>query len=59
MASIRVDAQSLGKACLGRRQQFRKHSDVIAAGGANLERCGHVDPDHVPARREPKLALAG
>jgi hypothetical protein len=38
MRSIRADAQRLGKACLGRRQQFRKHGDVIAAGGARGSR---------------------
>jgi hypothetical protein len=32
---------------------------VIAAGGANLERCVHVDPDHVAPRRKPQLTLAG
>ena len=26
---------------------------ILAAGGAGLQRCVHVDADHIPARREP------
>jgi hypothetical protein len=58
VGSICIGAQRLDHASLGRRQQFRKHGDVIAAGGADLERCVHVDPNHVTTRREPQLALA-
>jgi hypothetical protein len=36
----------------------REHVEARAAGGSDLERGGHVDPDHMPARREPQLALA-
>jgi hypothetical protein len=59
VASICVGAQRLDKACLGSRQQLRKHAQVIAAGGGELECCIHVNPNHVPALREPQLSLAG
>jgi hypothetical protein len=31
----------------------------MTAGSGELERSVHVDPDHMPARREPQLSLAG
>jgi hypothetical protein len=52
-------AQRLDQTRLGLRQQFREHSEIRAAGGADLQGCVHVDPDHVPSRRKPQLALAG
>jgi hypothetical protein len=54
-----VSGQRFDHARLGSRQQLRKHHDVIAAGGADLQRCVHLDADHVAARRRPQLALAG
>jgi hypothetical protein len=54
-----IATQRLNQSCLGRRQQFRKHSEVGAAGGTDLQRRVHIDTDHVPARGEPELALAG
>jgi hypothetical protein len=54
-----IAPQRLDQTRLGCRQQFREYGDVIAAGGANVERCVHVDADHVATRREPQLALAG
>ena len=59
MRSIRFGAQRLDKACLGRWHQLREHGKVAATHRGQLERCTHMDPDHVPARREPQLALAG
>ena len=58
MGSICVGAQGLDKARLGRRQQFREHGEITAADGCKPERSVHVDPDDVPARGEPQLALA-
>ena len=55
----RIDTQPLDQASLGRRQQLREHCEVRAAGGSNRERHIHVDPDHMPGRRKPQLALAG
>ena len=54
-----VHRQRIDQPRLGGRQQFREHREVTAAGGAKPERGAHVDTDHVPARREPQLALAG
>jgi hypothetical protein len=31
----------------------------MATGGADFQHCIHVDADHLPARREPQLPLAG
>jgi hypothetical protein len=59
MGSIRVGAQRLDKACLGRWHQLREHGKVAATRRGQLERCTHIDTDHVAARREPQLALAG
>jgi hypothetical protein len=59
MGSVRVDAQRPDQASLARRQQLREDSEVIAAGCADLQRSVHVDPDHVPARGDPQLSLAG
>jgi hypothetical protein len=47
------------QASFGRRQQLREDLKIPAAGGADLQRCVHVDADHVAARRKPELALAG
>jgi hypothetical protein len=44
---------------LGRRQQLREHNEVRSAGGADPQRCVHVDADDMAARRKPQLALAG
>ena len=44
---------------LGRRYKLREHREIAATGGADPQRCVHVDANHVPARREPQLALAG
>jgi len=59
MGSLCVGAQRLDHAGLGSRQQFREHSEVEATGGGEAERGVHVDADHVAARRQPQLALAG
>ena len=59
MGLIRVGAQRLDKACFGRWHQLREHSEIRAAGGTNLQRRVEIDTDHVAARREPQLALAG
>ena len=59
MASICVSAQRLEQAGLGRRQQLRQDRKVAAAGGANLERCVHIEPGHMSARRQPQLTLGG
>ena len=55
---IRPPTQRPDQTRLRGRQQLREHSEIRAAGGANLQRCVHVEADHVPARCEPKLALA-
>jgi hypothetical protein len=54
-----IATQRLDETHLSRRQQLRKHGEVSAAGGADPQRCVHVDPDHMPARGQPQLALAG
>jgi hypothetical protein len=54
-----IATQRLDQTRLGGWQQFREHGQVIAAGGAELERSVHIDADHVAARREAQLALAG
>jgi hypothetical protein len=59
MASIRVGAQRLDQASLGGRQQLREHGKVAATRRGQPERCTHIEPDHMPARRKPELALAG
>jgi hypothetical protein len=59
MGSIYVGAARLDEAGLGPRQQLREHTEVIAASGGEFQRSMHVDADHVLARREPQLALAG
>jgi hypothetical protein len=59
MGSIRVGAQRLDKARLGRRQQLRQHGEVTAANRSELERGMYVDLNYAPARREPQVALAG
>jgi hypothetical protein len=46
-----VGAQRLDQTRLGSRQQLGEHSEVKAAGGADLQGCVHIDADHVPARR--------
>ncbi len=51
--------QRLNFTGLGRRQQFRERREVAAAGGCEPERRVQVDPDHMAARGEPRLALAG
>jgi hypothetical protein len=51
--------QRIDQTRLGRGQQFREHTEVRAAGSADLQRCVHVDAGHVAARCEPQLALAG
>ena len=44
---------------LRRREQLRKHSEVGAAGGGELE-CGVIiNPDHMSTWRQPQLTLAG
>ena len=59
MGSVRVGAQRLDKTGLGRRQQLRKHCEVTVPGVREAERRVHVDADHVAARHQPQLALAG
>ena len=54
-----VARQCLDQAGLGRREQLREHRELIAARRGELERGLQVDPDHVTARGEPQLALAG
>jgi hypothetical protein len=54
-----IATQRLDQTRLGGWQQFREHGQVSAAGGADFQRCVHIDADHVPARGEPQLALAG
>ena len=56
---IRFGAQGLDQARLRRGQQLREHIEVIAAERAEPERSAHIDADHVSARREPELTLAG
>jgi hypothetical protein len=51
--------QRLDQARFGGRQQLRKHGEVGASGAADLESRVHIDTDHVAARRESQLALAG
>ena len=58
MGSICVGAQLPDEARLGRGQKLRERSEVRATGGTDPQHRVHVDADHVPARREPQLALA-
>src|SRR5262245_61292523 len=44
---------------LGRGQQLRKQCEIKATGGADRQRCVHVDADHVAAWRERQLARGG
>jgi hypothetical protein len=59
MGSICVGAQCPDKARLGRGQKLREHSEVRATGGTDPQRRVHVDADHVAARHQPQLPLAG
>ena len=54
-----IATQRLDQTRLGSRQQFREHGKVAATSRCDPERCIHVDPDHVAARRQPHLSLAG
>ena len=54
-----IATQRLDQARLGRGQQIREHCEITAAGAREAERCVNLDADHMPARREPQLALAG
>jgi hypothetical protein len=54
-----VGTQRLDQASLRRRQQLRERSNVMAPPSRKPERSAHIDADHVAARREPQLALAG
>jgi hypothetical protein len=54
-----LSAQCLDQASFGRRQQPREDLEIAAAGGTKPERHIHVDPDHMPARRQPQLSLTG
>jgi hypothetical protein len=54
-----ASTQSFDQTPLGGREQLRKHSEVGAARTGELERSRHVDPNHVPAWRQPQLTLAG
>jgi predicted permease len=54
-----VAPHRLRQTSLRSRQQLREHREVGAAGGAKLERSVHVNADHVTARRQPQLPLAG
>jgi hypothetical protein len=54
-----ASTQSFDQTPLGGREQLRKHSEVGAARIGELERSRHVDPNHVPAWRQPHLTLAG
>ncbi len=56
---IRFGAQGLDQSHLRCGEQLREDFKIAAAGGSDPERCAQVDPDHVPARREPQLALTG
>jgi hypothetical protein len=51
--------ERLDQAGLRRRQQFREHGEVVAAGGADPQRRVPINAAHVAAWREPQLALAG
>jgi hypothetical protein len=54
-----VGRQRLDQTRLGRRQQLGEHGEIAATGGGKPERRVQIDADHVAARREPQLALAG
>jgi hypothetical protein len=54
-----LGTQSLDQPSLSRGQQLREDGDVAAACSTDLERCVHIDADHVAARRQPHLSLAG
>ena len=55
----RIGTQHRDQASLSRRQPLREHLEVMAARLGHAEDCIHVDPDHMPAWRQPQLALAG
>ena len=54
-----IATHRLDQTCLCRGQQLREHGEVAVPGGGQAERGAHVDADHMAARREPQLALAG
>ena len=54
-----IATQRLDQAYLSRRQQLREHGEIAAASRRDLQRRGHLDPDHMSTRRKPQLSLAG
>ena len=53
-----VAPEHFDHASLGCGQQLREHGEVIAASSADIQRCVHVDADHVAAWSQPQLVPA-
>ena len=54
-----IATQRLDQTRFSCRRELREHGEITAASRRDLQRSVHVDPDHVAARREPELTLAG
>ena len=54
-----LGAQRLDQASLCRRHQLGNRGEVAATSRGQPERRTDIDPDHMPAWRQPQLALAG
>ena len=54
-----IATQRLDQTRFSCRRELREHGEIAAASRRDLQRRGHLDPDHMSTRRKPQLSLAG